>query len=104
MRSRGRTRWVQPEPAQPSFTSVLTSGTHLLLCTHLVSCRALVQGLAFYDDFFGVSYPFGKYDQLFVPEFNQVRRLPPRLPNKRCLMCCEGAASLCLYFLVFCPK
>ena len=60
-------------------------------------CRALVvQGLAFYDDFFGVSYPFGKYDQLFVPEFNQVRRTPPlRLPHKRCLMCCEGAASLC---------
>jgi hypothetical protein len=31
-----------------------------------------VQGLGFYNDFFGVSYPFGKYDQLFVPEFNQV--------------------------------
>ncbi|GIW12668.1 MAG: hypothetical protein KatS3mg062_0107 [Tepidiforma sp.] len=28
------------------------------------------QGLDFYSDFFGVPYPFGKYDQVFVPEFN----------------------------------
>ncbi len=28
------------------------------------------QGLAFYEDFFGYPYPFGKYDQVFVPEFN----------------------------------
>jgi aminopeptidase N len=28
------------------------------------------QGLAFFADFFGFAYPFGKYDQLFVPEFN----------------------------------
>jgi aminopeptidase N len=28
------------------------------------------QGLDFFGDFFGVSYPWGKYDQLFVPEFN----------------------------------
>ncbi|MFN0093893.1 MAG: aminopeptidase N [Dehalococcoidia bacterium] len=28
------------------------------------------QGLDFYADFFGIAYPFGKYDQLFVPEFN----------------------------------
>ena len=34
------------------------------------------QGLAFYESFFGVPYPFGKYDQLFAPEFNQVRRAP----------------------------
>lgn len=24
----------------------------------------------YYADFFGVKYPFSKYDQLFVPEFN----------------------------------
>jgi len=29
------------------------------------------QGLAFYSDFFGTAYPFAKYDQLFVPEFNE---------------------------------
>jgi aminopeptidase N len=28
------------------------------------------QGLAFYHKHFGVPYAFGKYDQLFVPEFN----------------------------------
>ena len=28
------------------------------------------QGLAYYADLFGRPYPFGKYDQLFVPEFN----------------------------------
>ncbi len=28
------------------------------------------QGFAFFEHAFGRSYPFGKYDQLFVPEFN----------------------------------
>lgn len=28
------------------------------------------QGFAFYEEKFGVPYPFTKYDQLFVPEFN----------------------------------
>ena len=28
------------------------------------------QGFAFYEEAFGYPYPFGKYDQLFVPEFN----------------------------------
>ena len=28
------------------------------------------QGLDFYAEFFGYPYPFGKYDQVFVPEFN----------------------------------
>ncbi|WP_159604538.1 aminopeptidase N [Agromyces humi] len=27
-------------------------------------------GLAFYEQAFGVPYPFGKYDQVFVPEYN----------------------------------
>lgn len=27
-------------------------------------------GMDYYADFFGVGYPFTKYDQLFVPEFN----------------------------------
>lgn len=27
-------------------------------------------GMDYYADFFGVKYPFSKYDQLFVPEFN----------------------------------
>ena len=28
------------------------------------------QGLDFYGEFFDYAYPFGKYDQIFVPEFN----------------------------------
>ena len=28
------------------------------------------RGLAFYEEQFGTAYPFAKYDQLFVPEFN----------------------------------
>lgn len=28
------------------------------------------QGLDFYGEFFDLPYPFGKYDQIFVPEFN----------------------------------
>jgi aminopeptidase N len=28
------------------------------------------QGLAFFEEAFGQPYPFGKYDQVFVPEFN----------------------------------
>ncbi len=28
------------------------------------------QGFAFFEDAFAMPYPFGKYDQLFVPEFN----------------------------------
>jgi aminopeptidase N len=27
-------------------------------------------GMDYYADFFGVAYPFTKYDQLLVPEFN----------------------------------
>lgn len=28
------------------------------------------QGFEFYEAYFGIPYPFGKYDQVFVPEFN----------------------------------
>ncbi|MBN6042351.1 aminopeptidase N, partial [Amycolatopsis sp. 195334CR] len=43
------------------------------LAEHLDADRLFTetkQGLAFYHDRFAVPYPFGKYDQLFVPEFN----------------------------------
>ena len=32
------------------------------------------QGFGFYEQFFAMKYPFHKYDQIFAPEFNQVRR------------------------------
>jgi aminopeptidase N len=28
------------------------------------------RGLTFYSDAFGIAYPWGKYDQIFVPEYN----------------------------------
>ncbi|SDP49099.1 aminopeptidase N [Nakamurella panacisegetis] len=43
------------------------------LAEHLDSERILTetkQGFDFFHGAFGVRYPFGKYDQLFVPEFN----------------------------------
>ena len=43
------------------------------LAEHLDSDRLFTetkQGFDFFHDAFGVRYPFGKYDQLFVPEFN----------------------------------
>src|SRR4051794_5983070 len=43
------------------------------LAEHLDSERLFTetrQGFDFYHQAFGVRYPFGKYDQLFVPEFN----------------------------------
>ena len=30
------------------------------------------QGFTFYESFFGTRYPFEKYDQIWVPEFNAV--------------------------------
>ena len=45
------------------------------------------QCFAFFEETFGYPYPFGKYDQLFVPEYNMgamenagVRHLPRRVP------------------------
>ena len=45
------------------------------------------QGFEFFEEAFGYPYPFGKYDQLFVPEYNMgamenagVRDLPRRVP------------------------
>ncbi|APU13657.1 MULTISPECIES: aminopeptidase N [Actinoalloteichus] len=43
------------------------------LAEHLDADRLFTetrQGFAFYNKAFGVPYPFGKYDQCFVPEFN----------------------------------
>jgi aminopeptidase N len=59
-------------------------------------------GLAWYEKFFDVKYPFGKYDQIFVPELNigameHVRSarcdarpllLLPLLPPSLTILCC----------------
>jgi aminopeptidase N len=33
--------------------------------------EATATGMNFYKDLFGTPYPFSKYDQVFVPEFNE---------------------------------
>ena len=33
-------------------------------------CKITEQGFGFFEEKFGYPYPFGKYDQLFVPEYN----------------------------------
>ncbi|MDP9444604.1 MAG: aminopeptidase N [Actinomycetota bacterium] len=43
------------------------------LAAHLDAAEVLEltkQGFAFFEEAFGTPYPFGKYDQLFVPEYN----------------------------------
>ena len=55
------------------------------------SSKITEQGFAFFEDAFDYPYPFGKYDQLFVPEYNMgamenagcvtlPRRVPPAQP------------------------
>jgi aminopeptidase N len=87
----GRERW-QFEPTQPFSTylfALIAGPFHAVRDEHagiplgLFCRRSLVpyldhaelfevtrQGLDFYADFFAVPYAFGKYDQVFVPEFN----------------------------------
>ncbi len=43
------------------------------------------QGLDWYDENFGIAYPFGKYDQLFVPEFSA-----GAMENPGCVTFSEG--------------
>ena len=32
--------------------------------------KITIEGMEWYKDFFGIKYPFNKYDQIFVPEYN----------------------------------
>ena len=55
--------------------------------------RVTAQGLDYYEDLFGIAYPFGDYDQIFVPEFN-----PGAMENPGCVtytetMLFRGAAT-----------
>ena len=42
--------------------------SHLLIPDKYIEWT--LAGLSFYESFFGIPYPFSKYDQVFVPEFN----------------------------------
>ena len=82
-------RFVSTEPMSTYVTALVAGPYHVVrdhhdgidlglfcratLADHLDSERLFTetkQGFDFFHDAFGVRYPFGKYDQLFVPEFN----------------------------------
>lgn len=92
----GAATWnFEPTPRISSYITALIAGPYVVVTDSLVSsdgrtiplgvfARASLapsldadyvfektkQGFAFYEEKFGVPYPFAKYDQLFVPEFN----------------------------------
>jgi aminopeptidase N len=80
-----------PTPVMPTYITAIAAGPyHLVRDEHDgiplgVYCRQSLaeyldadeilevtrQGFDFYHSAFGIKYPFGKYDQLFVPEFKE---------------------------------
>jgi aminopeptidase N len=84
-------RWTfPPTPPLPTYVTAVVAGPyHVVRARHrdidlALACRRTLapyleaeeilavtrQGLDFYERAFGTPYPFGKYDQVFVPEFN----------------------------------
>ncbi|MQA86651.1 MAG: aminopeptidase N [Streptosporangiales bacterium] len=87
----GRAKWHFPPTPRisPYITAIIAGPYHSAQDEHAgiplgIYCRASLaehldpdaifeitkQGLDFYREAFGMDYPFAKYDQLFVPEFN----------------------------------
>ena len=88
----GALRWhFPPTPVMPTYITAVAAGPyHMVRDEHDgiplgVYCRQSLasyldadeilevtrQGFDFYHSSFGIKYPFGKYDQLFVPEFKE---------------------------------
>ncbi len=88
----GALRWhFPPTPVMPTYITAVAAGPyHVVRDEHDgiplgVYCRQSLaeyldadeilevtrQGFDFYHNSFGIKYPFGKYDQLFVPEFKE---------------------------------
>ena len=88
----GALRWhFPPTPVMPTYITAVAAGPyHVVRDSHDgiplgLFCRQSLaeyldadeilevtrQGFDFYHDSFGIRYPFGKYDQLFVPEFKE---------------------------------
>ncbi len=64
---------VRDEYTGPHGTYPLGVFCRASMAPHLDADRVLEetkQGFAFFEEAFGHPYPFGKYDQLFVPEYN----------------------------------
>ena len=91
----GRSLWqFAPTPVMSTYITALVAGPYHVerdsydgaggvyplglfcrrsLAEHLDSAEIFEitkQGFAFFEEIFQLAYPFGKYDQLFVPEFN----------------------------------
>jgi len=91
----GTARWAfEPTPVMSTYITALVAGPyHVVRDSYTgkygtypldVYCRTSLapfldsdeiltitkQGFAFFEEEFGMGYPFAKYDQLFVPEFN----------------------------------
>src|SRR5699024_1235745 len=67
--------WTGPEagPGGEALSVPLGVLCRRSLAEHLDADAVLEvtrQGLGFYHDGFGYPYPWGKYDQVFVPEYN----------------------------------
>ena len=88
----GALRWhFPPTPVVPTYITAIAAGPyHVVRDEHDgiplgIYCRQSLasyldpdeilevtrQGFDFYHSSFGIKYPFGKYDQLFVPEFKE---------------------------------
>jgi aminopeptidase N len=88
----GAVRWhFPPTPVMPAYITAVAAGPyHVVRDEHDgiplgLYCRQSLasyldpgeifevtrQGFDFYHSSFGIKYPFGKYDQLFVPEFKE---------------------------------
>jgi aminopeptidase N len=88
----GAERWhFPPTPVMSTYVTAIAAGPyHVVRADHDgiplgIYCRESLagyldpdeifevtrQGFDFFHDSFGVRYPFGKYDQLFVPEFKE---------------------------------
>jgi aminopeptidase N len=86
----GKARWhFPPTPVMSTYITAIAAGPYFSETTHHdgiplgIYCRQSLaryldpaeifeitrQGFDFYHAAFGVRYPFGKYDQLFVPEY-----------------------------------
>jgi aminopeptidase N len=88
-------RWVfEPTPRLSTYVTALVAGPYHVVRSEFsgkgtrvplgLFCRTSLaehldadelfdvtrRGFAFFEDVFGLAYPFAKYDQLFVPEFN----------------------------------
>ncbi|TDC54633.1 aminopeptidase N [Jiangella ureilytica] len=93
--SHGTKRWTfEPTPRLSTYVTAIIAGPYHVersehvgkektiplalycrksLAEHLDAAELFdvtTRGFAFFEDVFGLAYPFAKYDQLFVPEFN----------------------------------